>query len=264
LFLFGFLIHAQTAEIIAVGGQDTAPEDDGIALQWELRIRNGIPDEEIFVTIAITGTATEGNDYPLTLRTYPVQLDSGGDADFPIEVTAIADNIVELDETIIGQITNITSSISIIFSTATATLTIENDDNAEVTIGDAQVIENIAGGNLIFTVTLDRVVPGGTQIAYSFSDDTATGGGVDYDSTGGTITFLGLANETQNIVVPIINDGTVEIEETFMVQLDTPSNNAELADGGEAIGTIQNDDTATISITNTSSLERSESNFNNS
>ncbi len=255
LFLFGYLIQAQTANINAVGGQDSALEDDGIALQWELAIRGGTPDEEISVTIAISGTATEGDDYPAVLRTYPVQLDSGGDADFPIEITATVDGIVEEDETIIGQITNISGSTTFLFfDTSTAILTIENDDNSEVTIGDAQVIENIAGGNLVFTVTLDQAVPGGTDISYTFSDDTATGGS-DYDNTGGTLNFAGNANETQDIIVPITNDGIVEADETFMVQLDTPTNSAELADGGEAIGTILNDDSATLSIANASALE---------
>ncbi|MCG2459781.1 gliding motility-associated C-terminal domain-containing protein, partial [Flavobacteriaceae bacterium F89] len=71
---------------------------------------------------------------------------------------------------------------------------------------------------------------------------TATGGGVDYTGTPSNLTFTGTANETQTITVPIVDDNIVEGNETFTVQLGTPTNGVTLAKGS-ATGTITNDDT---------------------
>ncbi|MCG2463005.1 hypothetical protein K8352_19790, partial [Flavobacteriaceae bacterium F89] len=109
------------------------------------------------------------------------------------------------------------------------------------------VAEDVAGGNMVFTVTLNNAVSGGTTVAYSFMDGTATGGGVDYTGTPSNLTFTGTANETQTITVPIVDDNIVEGTETFTVQLGTPTNGVTLAKGS-ATGTITDDDTANLSI----------------
>src|SRR5207248_6273022 len=65
------------------------------------------------------------------------------------------------------------------------------------------------------------------------------GGNVDYISKNGTVTFL--ANETsKTITIDVCQDMTVETNETFLVELSSPTN-ATISDG-EGRGTIQNDD----------------------
>ena len=43
----------------------------------------------------------------------------------------------------------------------TATVTVQNDDSAAVTIADVSVAENVAGGTATVTLSLDNAVQGG-------------------------------------------------------------------------------------------------------
>src|SRR5207302_1608154 len=82
-----------------------------------------------------------------------------------------------------------------------ATGTINNDDSATITIGNASVVE---GGNLVFTVTLSNAVQGGVTVDYATSNGTAgdgTGGSdSDYTAASGTLSFAGAAG-SQTITV---------------------------------------------------------------
>ncbi|MFK5972410.1 MAG: gliding motility-associated C-terminal domain-containing protein, partial [Flavobacteriaceae bacterium] len=117
-----------------------------------------------------------------------------------------------------------------------------DDDSANISISDATVNEDVPGGNLVFNVVLDVAIVGGTTVTYSFTDGTATGGGVDYTGTDDVLTFVGTAGETQQIVVPIIDDALLESTENFTVQLGTPTNGVGIFGGNTATGTITDDD----------------------
>ena len=127
-----------------------------------------------------------------------------------------------------------------------ADISVTNTDNdtANLSISDVTIDEDVVGGAMVFDVQLDRVVLGGTKIDFTFSDGTATGGGVDYQGTNGTLTFEDTtAGEIQQITVTIIDDTLLEsAEETFTVQLGTPSTGVNLTGGGVGTGTIIDDD----------------------
>ena len=97
-------------------------------------------------------------------------------------------------------------------------------------------------GTLSFDVVVDNAVQGGFSVDYSFIDGTATGGGVDYDSSVGTLNFAGTAGEIQTITLNITNDLLLEADETFTVNL--TSSNALVNDADTAIGTITDNETA--------------------
>ncbi len=86
------------------------------------------------------------------------------------------------------------------------------------------------------------------------ADGTATTAGTDYASAAGTLTFSPGVT-TQPVTVNVNGDGTDEPDETFFVNLSSPSN-ATIGDP-QAQGTIQNDDspTPTFSIANVSQAE---------
>jgi hypothetical protein len=174
-------------------------------------------------------------------------------------VTPTDDNKVELDETVNVSMDNLVPSevaISDIDITDTAVVTITDDDSATLTITNQTVDEDVAGGNMVFTVTLNNAVALGTQVGYSFADVTATGGGTDYTGTPGTLTFTGTAGEQETITVPINNDAIVEGTESFTVTLAAPTNGVGVS-GSPATGTITDDDSATITIANVSGSEDS-------
>ncbi len=195
-----------------------------------------------FTDVSATGG---GTDYDSTGGTLNFTGNAGETQD--ITVALNNDAIVEGNETFTVALGVPTNGVGVAGSPATGTIT--DDDNATLTITNSNVAEDVGGGNLIFTVALDNAVVGGTDVGYSFTDVSATGGGTDYDSTGGTLNFTGNAGETQDITVALNNDAIVEGNETFTVALGVPTNGVGIA-GSPATGTINNDDNATVTIAN--------------
>ncbi len=145
-----------------------------------------------------------------------------------------------------------TNAQSLGYGTYTATLRFSNELTAfsqtrdvqltiaapALSISDAAVWEGNSGlTNLLFPVGL---MPPSTQtvtVAYSTANGTALAG-IDYVSTNGLLSFL--AGETnKTVVVPVIGDTNSEPNETFFVNLTSPTN-AVLA-RAQSTGTILDD-----------------------
>jgi fibronectin-binding autotransporter adhesin len=111
-----------------------------------------------------------------------------------------------------------------------------------VSIADASMAEGSSGGftNLTFTVSLSAPSASTVTVNWSTADGTAVQPS-DYTASSGTVTFVP-DDTSETITVPVRGDTDVEPNETFQVNLSTPSN-ATIADGS-ATGTIQNDDVA--------------------
>ena len=193
----------------------------------------------VVINYDITGSAANGADYtPInTSVTIPNNQQSA-----TISIVPINDQIQEGSE----QVT-LTLQASPNYdlgggSTQTATVNIVDNDQASLTIGNVTANENDIPGTMVFNVVLDLAVTGGTTVPYSFSNETAVGGGVDYSATAGTLTFAGTAGEIETITVSIVDDQELENTETFFVQLGVPTNNVQRTNGGGAIGTINDDD----------------------
>ena len=83
--------------------------------------------------------------------------------------------------------------------TDNATVTVQNDDTAAVTIADVSVAENVAGGTATVTLSLDNAVQGGFRLDVATSDGTATVAGSDYTALSGQqVSFAGTAGETES------------------------------------------------------------------
>jgi glucose/arabinose dehydrogenase len=95
------------------------------------------------------------------------------------------------------------------------------------------------------TLTVQRIGPTTAQntVDYTLAGVTAIGGGVDFVSTGGTLTFApGIVSRP--IVIPIVNDTINEVAETFTVTLSTPTGGAILGTTSVATVTIRDNDPA--------------------
>ncbi len=135
--------------------------------------------------------------------------------------------------------------------------TITNDDSATLAISDASVVEgNGAAVNASFIVTLSAAVQGGFTVGVTHANGTASAGS---DFTGlapGTqLVFVGNAGETRALDAVVLGDTVVEANETFVLTLSTPSNAQVTLADPQATGTINNDDSATISIGNQTAAE---------
>ena len=232
---------SNVAQITASDG--TAAESNGAVSSGEFTVSLSAPNNTggpIIVNYAISGTADNETDFDEINENAVTILD--GEQDAVIEILPVNDVVQEGTETVIITLATGTGYILGSGPTRTATVQINDNDQATLTISDNSLNEDDPDGEMEFDVVLDLAVVGGTTVAYSFFDDTATGGGTDYTGTNGSLTFTGTANEIQTITVPINNDAVLENTETFTVQLGLPTNNVQRADGGTATGTIQDDD----------------------
>ncbi|HEY0012289.1 MAG TPA: Calx-beta domain-containing protein [Allosphingosinicella sp.] len=115
-----------------------------------------------------------------------------------------------------------------------------------LSIADALVAENVASGQISFTVTRDQGTTGEVGATW-----TATFGGAAGDADAadfapgetftGTVTFLD-GETTKTIVLDVLNDTAIEPDEVFTVTLSAPTGGAVLGDAS-ATGTILNEDT---------------------
>jgi hypothetical protein len=120
-----------------------------------------------------------------------------------------------------------------------------------IAVGDGTVTEgNTDTRAATFRVTLDVPSDQTITIAYTTADGTATVGS-DYVATSGTLTFAP-GETSKTITVPIIGDRLGEPNETFVVNLTSPTN-ATVADG-TGVGTIV-DDEPRISIGDVTKVE---------
>ena len=119
-----------------------------------------------------------------------------------------------------------------------ATLTIPRP--SRFSVADASV-EEAAGAQLVFTVTLSPARGWATSaVDYATTDGTATAGS-DYTSASGTLTFAP-GETTKTVSVAVLDDAHDEGAETGTLTLSNPSRSRlKLADA-TATGTITNTD----------------------
>uniref|UniRef100_UPI001BFC8773 MBG domain-containing protein n=1 Tax=Echinicola shivajiensis TaxID=1035916 RepID=UPI001BFC8773 len=126
------------------------------------------------------------------------------------------------------------------------------DIDVSVSVDDPSVTEGNSGTTtLTFTVSLDNPAPvGGATVDYATSDGSAIAGS-DYTAISGTLNFAeGETSKTVNISV--IGDETVEMDETLTLTLSNPTGTGVLLADGSGLGTIINDDQASVTIADVS------------
>ena len=106
-------------------------------------------------------------------------------------------------------------------------------------INSVAKVEGSSGtSNLVFTVTMSTTSASTVTVQYATANGTAAQPG-DYTSTSGTLTFTS-GQTSKTVSVPIVGDTTVEPDETFSVNLTSPTNAVLSVASGT--GTITNDD----------------------
>jgi glucose/arabinose dehydrogenase len=194
------------------------------------------------------GTASSGSDYVATSGTATF---TPGTTTQPINVVVNGDTSFETNETFN---VNLSTPLSSSLLDGQGVGTINNDDTVpSLSISDVTVTEGNSGTvNATFTVSLSTASGVTTLVNYATADGSASVGS-DYANTSGTLT-IDPNQASKTITVPVNGDTMFEPNETFVVNLSTPSN-ATIADG-QGVGTITNDDSQpTISINSTSVSE---------
>ena len=212
--------------------------------------RTGGFDGPVSVNYTTTnGTATSGFDYATTSGTL-----NWADADASpksFDVPILEDTTFEGSETFNVSLNTVVGAT---LGTANAVVTIaDNEAQPTISIADTGVTEGNAGNTpATFNVTLSH--PSTQTITVDFTPTGGTAAGaIDYQNTGGTVTFLP-GDTSEPAVINVIGDTTDEPNETIEVTLSAPTN-ATLADA-LGIATITDDDpTPTVSIGDVTQVE---------
>jgi hypothetical protein len=182
----------------------------------------------------VSGTATSGVDF--TPVSGSLSFAPGFTAQ-TINVPIIGDTLNEANETFQVVLTNPTNA-----SVANSSLVriINDDPLPSLSISDVSVSEGNSGMvSAVFNVSLSPASGRVLSVGYATANGTATAAS-DYTATSGRVTFN--PGETlKTITVQVLGDTVIEPDETFLVNLSSPSN-VTVSDS-QAIGTILNDDT---------------------
>jgi hypothetical protein len=186
------------------------------------------------------GTATAGSDYAAASGNLSFSV---GQTSRTIAVAVTGDTAVEPDETFF---VNLSGAAGATLADGQGRVTITNDDTAPLptlVINDVTVAEGNSGTTSArFTVTLSASSTSTVTVAYATANGTATAGS-DYVAKSGTLTFAPGATQ-QFVDVTVNGDTAVEPNETFLVNLSSPSSATVVDAQGQ--GTITNDDTAPL------------------
>ena len=203
------------------------------------------------VTYTITGDAANASDIstPLT-GTITIPAD---ETTATLTIDSVEDAVFEAFEEFTVVISN---PVNATLGNADAGAAIIDDDAPLVSISDASIVEGDAGTTILeFTVTKSFATAGTSQVQVTVADVTATEG-VDYELLTPVVTFDDTAT-TGVVQVRVLGDTLIEPDETFEVTITESTNSlGDLTiDDGTAIGTIINDDAASLSISDVSVTE---------
>ena len=224
----------------------TALESDS-SIKFTVSLSEAFPGNDVsfdYRTIAISASADL--DYTSIFDTTSIK---AGDTTAEIFINIINDTLVEDDETFALVIANpVNASIDI----ARATATIKIDDLPSLSIKDATTLES--AGRIKFTVSLSEVFPGNLV---SFDYHTTTGSAsanLDYTPFSNRISIAAGETKTE-IFIDIINDASVEDDETFELTISNPHNATIDENRASATATIKIDDLPMLTIANATALE---------
>ena len=235
-----FLIDPDVSSAFEGSGGDTRP--------FTLRVyREGLRTSAQSVQIHTEpGTATGGGvdflDLGVTTLNFAI-----GQTFADVIVQIVSDDLDENDESFTAPLANATGGATVSPTQGTATVTILDDDNPTLSIGDALVDED--AGQAVFDVTLSGATVFPVSVSYGSGDNGATSP-ADYHAVSGTLDFSGSAGEVRSISVPIVDDDLQESDEGFRVFLHSPVNATVIDMLGD--GTIVDNDIPALSITDAS------------
>lgn len=180
------------------------------------------------------GTATPGEDFTATGGQLRIP---AGETSGRLEVPVIGDTADETDEWFEVELGTPSGAL---VGDGTGRATIVDDDTAGplpvASIGDTSVVED--GSVARFTVRLSQAATSRFTVLWRTDDGSAT---TPLDYAGGTgEVVLEVGDVSRTLDIPVVDDPTVEDDETFTVTL-TSSNGSTIGDR-TATGTILNDD----------------------
>ncbi|MBN8684656.1 MAG: hypothetical protein J0L99_18540, partial [Chitinophagales bacterium] len=214
-------INNDDSAVISIAGNVSQPEATTPQV-FTVTLSNPV---DVNVTVQFStsdGTATTGNNDYTGIAGQTVTFNAGTTTAQTVPVSIVNDNIVETNEvynTAIGTLNNSGRNVTLGITTATGTIT--NDDNSILTLaGGATVSEGNSGfTNVPVTITSSNPVQGGFTVAFALNDGTATVANNDYVDLDATVSFNGTQNEVVPINAQVAGDLIIENNENFTVTI---------------------------------------------
>lgn len=212
-------------------------EGDTGAVAATFTVTTAASSQTLFVSYGTADGTAGSADYAASAGTLTFP---PGTTSRAITVAVAGDVLDEPSETLF---VNLSAPIGAIIADGQGVGTItDNDPAAELSIGDASVVEGNAGSaNAAFTVSTP---PSGQTITVAYQTAAASAGAGDFTAASGTLTFTP-GTASLSIEVPVTADLVVELDETFTVNLSGASG-APILDG-QGLGTIVDDDAPSLS-----------------
>jgi hypothetical protein len=218
-------------------------EGNAGTVQAVLTVSLSAPTNKVVsVSYATLNNSATVNDYVATsgILTFPA-----GSTSQTLSVFIQGDLLDELDESFFVMLSN-ASQANIADNQGRVTI-MDDDPPPSLSIDDVIVTEGNAGVvDAVFTVNLSAASGLSVTVDYATADGTATTPG-DYTATGLTTLTFAPGMTSQMVTVTVQGDTLDELNEIFLVNLSSPTN-AIIVDG-QGVGTIIDDDSATVCYT---------------
>lgn len=243
--LSGAVLGANTTCTVTIVDQDpppsaafevtssSNPEPNGdVGILVRLSAPSG---KTVTVQYAVTGgTATDPEDYHLALDTLTFPPGTTGKAITPVPVN---DALDENDETAIISLTSATNAT--LGTMSTHTWTILDDDlppHLSFTVVAVAVNEDV--GTYTAGVSLDA--PSGLPVSFAITSATGTASAMDFNVGTGPY-MIPPGSTSTSVPVTIVQDGIVEMTETFTLGLSGPINATVGAVGTQTVSILDDD-----------------------
>lgn len=204
------------------------------------------PSTDITFDIATQNNTatTTNNDY--VAKSLTGQVIPAGQQSYTFSVTINGDTAIEPDETFFVNVTNVSGATLL---DGQGLGTIHNDDLPALSINDISANEGNAGARTFsFTVSLSAPAPAAVTFDIATQDNSATVADTDYVSRSLTGQTIAVGNTSYTFDVTVNGDTKIETDETFFVNVTNVSGATLTGGDGQGIGTIQNDDSPSLSI----------------
>lgn len=215
--------------------------------------------EDVFVTLGFSGTATNAADYTRTASF--ILIPSGSTSGF-IDVTNLDDLIDEADETIIVDITAVTTATPNLVTevgTQTETITIIDNDNPSVSISLVNNTISNESGTVTVRATTSAPVGAGQTVTVNLAFTGTATFGTDYTTPANAMTIdVTAGNTTGDLVITAVNDVLNEVDETIIIGIDSATG-ASIAAPSSVSQTLVDDDAGLPDVTITSNGDKDES-----
>ncbi len=200
--------------------------------------RSGGNGGEVSIDYATAdGTATSGSDY--TAASGTLTWADGNADDKTVVITITDDTDDESDETLTLNLSNATGGATLGDDTATITI-VDNDNPGVITLPTATADVQEDAGTISVTVSRTGGNAGEVSVYYETVDNTAAAGS-DYTADSGTLTWANGNDDDKTIQIAITDDAETEGDESFTVELSSPTGGATLDNDVETITITAND-----------------------